>query len=551
MPVVVGQPAWEGGASSPGALSASLVLPTTDRDASSRKRHLSWSNNGEYPQAPLSIPQRVESRDPLNAKSYAELTPRELTMLQQAAFARLNAIFKHYKMKPMPGAMLDTIAAETTGGTSKSSRKLFFWNKSRSKDADYIPKENETPSITNTYLVRSLDTASAARDSNQRNGKTLQIPVLIHECVAFLRRNGLQATGVFRVNGSERRMGQLFASFNTPPDYGRAESLDGYSVYDVAGVLKKYLRSIPEPLLTRELYPQFIKCLDIPAEGGTRIRAFRLLIMLLPAAHLVLLETLLDLFKEILANSSYNQMSAHSIARIISPNILRPRESNSKKQGLEEYERGTYILEYLIQNEQHLRITNWSVQPFQILDIGYYQIIPQESMGISTLPRQGSSERLRQKTEPARRSARDFEVVLPGPELADYPTHHEDQENVVASGTRIRRVKTVPSKRSRATPTIDPAPVELPHTASSQSLQDLQHYRRKHTYASHKLVKPTPPPIEPPQLQRRAMTVASTPSKSSLGSASLRRQILVPPRMEEWEVVNAQLLGAEIKSRRY
>lgn len=67
-----------------------------------------------------------------------------------------------------------------------------------------------------------------------------RIPILVYECVRFIKqRDGMNASGVFRVNGSEKRMKDLLNVFDTGPRYGLGFSFDGYSVFDVAAYLKK------------------------------------------------------------------------------------------------------------------------------------------------------------------------------------------------------------------------------------------------------------------------------------------------------------------------
>ncbi|RKO89312.1 Rho GTPase activation protein, partial [Blyttiomyces helicus] len=183
------------------------------------------------------------------------------------------------------------------------------------------------------------------------------IPIVVSECDRFLRANGLSANGIFRVNGSERRISALTTVFDSPPSYGLGCSFEGYTVYDVADFLKKYLRGIPEPIFTTDLYPYFLKCLgalNVPLEGGLRLRAFRLLILSLPSSHLILLEILLQLFSEVASLSAQNQMNAHNLARIFSPNVLRPK---TNKQPLDEYEKCSHVMEFFIDNSAQFIVT--------------------------------------------------------------------------------------------------------------------------------------------------------------------------------------------------
>ncbi|KND02221.1 uncharacterized protein SPPG_02704 [Spizellomyces punctatus DAOM BR117] len=337
------------------------------------------------------------------------------------------------------------------------------------------------PLYLNPPMVRSVDFASVSRDTGANPVNARRLPIIVHECVKFIRTHGLKTTGIFRVNGSERRMAQLAVHFDSPPTYGLGSSFEGYTVYDVADFLKKYLRGVPEPLFTTELYPQFLKCLDVPAEGGTRIRAFRLLLLLLPPTHLVLLETLLELFGLIVQHSAANQMSAHSLARIFSPNVLRPK---GQKQPLEEYERCSCVMELLIDHWDHFIVTPCTVRPFQMLDLTYASVreflgisnldgfpgIPQMSgqtlneNGFSTTPSIENEEAENSIGKGAVDSKRMVAVdTAPNIPLAKAVDSDCDSGIVSESGTvnitLVRRVRTAPTKRTRGVPenvTADP-----------------------------------------------------------------------------------------------
>ncbi|KAJ3157883.1 hypothetical protein HDU89_000262 [Geranomyces variabilis] len=521
--------------------------PSTLADAATVQRQ--WQEeqrNANESNGKLSIPRRLDSKDPLNAKRYSELTPEELDALSLAALKRLNAVFKHFKFRPLPPDVLKTIDNDTAG-RPKSKRFLWWkpWSGAKlpgkhAKRDEHAAESETAPSVLGLHLPRSVDVVSAPLDAQPTVNR--RIPVVIAECIRYIKAEGLDATGLFRVNGSERRMAQLAVVFDTAPLYGRGISFEGYSVYDVAGFVKRYLRIIPEPLLTTELYPHFLRCLDVPAETGTRVRAFRLLLMLLPPAHLVLLETVLELMQDIIAHENINQMTSHNLARIISPNILRPKETAGKKQGLEEYERGSYVMEYLIDNWDHLAITSHDVRPFQMLDLGFAnikhpvapvavaapaaeqpsaahieEVITDDTDSAAALSLQGDITESRYPAhalphrqnhchEPVHRSL--AESIHSGNESHDSALSSAVESSSDGTGARLRRVRTAPTKRNRnnqlpaasVLPTVTPPAalsngVQLTHTPSSQSLQSLNHYtqsqqlRRKASLQRHQIIQ--------------------------------------------------------------
>ncbi|KAJ3076156.1 hypothetical protein HDU98_005314 [Podochytrium sp. JEL0797] len=216
-------------------------------------------------------------------------------------------------------------------------------------------------------LCKSIEYASMPIGS-ETTFNLCRIPIIAHECINYLKLNGLKSNGLFRVNGSERRMAQLAIQFDAGPKYGLGFNFEGYTVYDVADFLKKYVRGLPEPLLTSDLYMYFIKSLEIPVDNGLRIKVFRWLLMLLPPPHLVLMQQLLELLSMVVEHADVNQMTSNNLARIFSPNILKPK---SEKQALEEFQSCSFVLEFMIENHEQFAISAMDVKPFEILDSGY------------------------------------------------------------------------------------------------------------------------------------------------------------------------------------
>jgi len=73
-----------------------------------------------------------------------------------------------------------------------------------------------------------------------------------------LRKNGLTKEGIFRVNGSERRINNSLKVFNETAGYGFGFDFNGMNVFDAASLLKLYLRQLPEPLIPFCLYSSFL-----------------------------------------------------------------------------------------------------------------------------------------------------------------------------------------------------------------------------------------------------------------------------------------------------
>ncbi|KAJ3057316.1 hypothetical protein HK097_009269 [Rhizophlyctis rosea] len=423
--------------------SMSEVLRRKNRSESAIGRSTETVEGAATPVSPVTIPRRTDSKDPLVNKRFGELTPNDFQRLHTAALRRVNDIFKHCRIKPVPNDLGKTIQTAVYGQRRK-------WWTPWKKDKEEAPQ-----SVLKTSLIKSLTYASIPVDPADNERDCRRIPILVNECIRYLKTHGMQSNGLFRVNGSEKRMQTLAAEFDKAPG-----TFEGNSVYDVADFMKKYLRGLPEPLFPFDLYPHLLKCLDVASESGSRIRALRLLILLLPPPHIVLLESLLQLFGTVASNSSYNQMNAHNLARIFSPNVLRPK---SPKQPLEEYERCSFVVEILIDNWSQFIVSSKDVRPYQLLDVTYVPrdsfaqtpaSLPQAAPITATAPASDSSPtpsvQLSFEESPSMKTL-DPEIAAPELKLVDgiVRVNSASLRRKPGDGVVVRRVRTAPTKRTR------------------------------------------------------------------------------------------------------
>ncbi|KAI8613992.1 hypothetical protein BC830DRAFT_1169780 [Chytriomyces sp. MP71] len=84
---------------------------------------------------------------------------------------------------------------------------------------------------------------------------TVRIPKFVELCIQRMRNLDMSVEGVFRKNGNIRRLKETAELFDLNPTLDR---LDEESSIQVAALLKKFLRDMPDPLLTSKLHPLFI-----------------------------------------------------------------------------------------------------------------------------------------------------------------------------------------------------------------------------------------------------------------------------------------------------
>ncbi|ORX57101.1 RhoGAP-domain-containing protein [Piromyces finnis] len=241
-----------------------------------------------------------------------------------------------------------------------------------SKKWKIFTKKDKKRAVFGVPLVTSLEYAFVYIDPTEKcNNK--KIPIVVYECINFLRKNGLSKEGIFRVNGSERRINNSLKVFNETAGYGFGYDFEGMNVFDVASLLKLYIRQLPEPLIPYCLYTSFLDVIKYVPDTYDKIKAFQYLFVMLPSAHLILLEILLQFLSEIITHYEENHMNSHNLACIFAPNLLRSKESASTNNLLslsssDEYEVALQVVEFLINNKSHFFITSPEVKPFQLFN---------------------------------------------------------------------------------------------------------------------------------------------------------------------------------------
>ncbi|KAI8130738.1 Rho GTPase-activating protein 100F [Lucilia cuprina] len=153
------------------------------------------------------------------------------------------------------------------------------------------------------------------------------VPIVLRRCVEEVERRGLDIIGLYRLCGSATKKRLLREAFERN---SRAVELSPEHVPDInviTGVLKDYLRELPEPLFTRCLFQMTVDALG----------AFQ--------ATLVFL---LDHLSLVVSNSERNKMSAQALATVMGPPLML--HSASAQPGSDiDHAQPIAVLKYLLQ----------------------------------------------------------------------------------------------------------------------------------------------------------------------------------------------------------
>ncbi|XP_076675101.1 rho GTPase activating protein at 1A isoform X2 [Andrena cerasifolii] len=147
------------------------------------------------------------------------------------------------------------------------------------------------------------------------------VPFIITACVREVERRGVGEVGLYRVSGSASDLTKLRKSFESN-SYEAEQLLKEVDVHSVTGVLKLYLREMPEALFTDALYPSFLEAFQ--TSELSKAKALRSVYESLPAVNRAVIDFLLAHLIRVNKHETQNKMSLHNLATVFGPTLLRP-----------------------------------------------------------------------------------------------------------------------------------------------------------------------------------------------------------------------------------
>jgi RhoGAP domain/Variant SH3 domain/N-terminal or F0 domain of Talin-head FERM len=142
---------------------------------------------------------------------------------------------------------------------------------------------------------------------------------LVDDAIAYIESKALDVEGIFRLSGSATEIQALKKKYNA------GEQVDLNAVLDphvVCGLLKLWLREMPEPLFTWVNYEPLL-AVQMISDPDTKLRYLRALIDGLPPVNRKLIQQLLFFTQKVIAHEGVNKMPIHNVATVFGPNLLK------------------------------------------------------------------------------------------------------------------------------------------------------------------------------------------------------------------------------------
>jgi len=175
--------------------------------------------------------------------------------------------------------------------------------------------------------------AKLEKPKTQQFGVTLQhlknmsgetIPIIVRTAIEFLEQHALDVEGIFRRSASAVQVNETVNKLNQ----GGVMEYTQDDVHLASAILKKFLRDLPEPLLSFALYDKIMDACSLPDEERLAYSR-KILKENLAEINYTTLQYLLTFLQKVVDHLDKNRMTSASLAIVFGPNLLWSQNETS------------------------------------------------------------------------------------------------------------------------------------------------------------------------------------------------------------------------------
>lgn len=249
------------------------------------------------------------------------------TRIGRKFFSELSGLeyfnVRHLAVLTMHPMVENEFSLDELLGFIESRKQVTFWKNLGKAFKNDKAKGSKKKGVFGVPLESIIERDGA--DSTDGVGPgTLRIPAIIEDLIASMRKMDLSVEGVFRKNGNIKKQQEMVSRIDS-------EGCDTVNfmeqpVVQLAALLKRYLRDLPDPLMTTRLYKLWINAAKIQ-DYERRKQCLHLTCCLLPKSHRDCLEILFSFLKwagsfHQLDEENGSKMDIRNLATVIAPNVL-------------------------------------------------------------------------------------------------------------------------------------------------------------------------------------------------------------------------------------
>eukprot|EP00727_Mastigamoeba_balamuthi_P004272 m51a1_g13842 putative domain containing protein (892) ;mRNA; f:525495-529076 len=287
-----------------------------------------WPEGGDNPQPPqrsfvaeypVSLQQNISAL--LFVLSDVVLVVRKPSMLQTTLLRKQYQYVNALRMEPLVLRELsdsDGYPLRNVVDLADDQTSIAVGFESDEQRKKFVTDIRGTKAQTNRTRVFGVPLAELM-SSKREKGR--DVPSFVEEIFeAMLADGALDSEGIFRMSGSASEIDGMRLKL----DSGMHVSFQGVSVNSLAGLLKLFLRNLPDPLITRNVYDMISAAAMAPNEAE-RARLLRDIVAKLPQLNQCLLQEVMRFLSMVVAHSDVNKMNARNLSIVFGPSLLSCR----------------------------------------------------------------------------------------------------------------------------------------------------------------------------------------------------------------------------------
>ncbi|KAL8611493.1 hypothetical protein ACOMHN_014548 [Nucella lapillus] len=279
-------------------------LNISDSDSKDYKLWV-WSDKDSYPLIGHEVPYCIRVshlREVGRSRGEENMTLEELGQVasEQPSNTRVD-FFLRQKKTPKKHS-LDEVSHKSMKKSKKSSPLLNIFKRAGREDK----ANNNIPAPVGKLFGLPLASVSLPDDAP---------PKPITDFLSVLCRDGPKFVGILRKNANAKYTRELRFRLD------QGLEVEEVSAVVAGGLIKDYLRSLPDPLLMEALHNEWLQVGSL-TEGEEKVQHIKHLLSQMPACNVGLLKRLLCALHHVEDQSEENKMNAYNLSLCIAPSLL-------------------------------------------------------------------------------------------------------------------------------------------------------------------------------------------------------------------------------------
>ncbi|CAI5442122.1 unnamed protein product [Caenorhabditis angaria] len=195
-----------------------------------------------------------------------------------------------------------------------------------------------------------------------------QIPLILEKSIDQLQRRGLRAKGIYRTCGVKSKIEEICNAFERCKSDDEVD-LENENPMNLASVVKLYLRKLPEPLFTYELYDEMVRLgtefCSKNSNSNSNEEEIKNLLRKLPEHNYETLKFIMLHLNRVSWFHEINLMGPSNLSTVIAPSLLwmSPKRQDSEKNAILHTAYTNKFVEIMIRNAYSLfgvdKLTDW------------------------------------------------------------------------------------------------------------------------------------------------------------------------------------------------